>query len=283
MNTAMKAAAVDKTEWTLFNACEGAGLILLTMPLAGVLETIALLKDDVAPGAIVSDMASVKGPVVQAARAFQSGVHFVGGHPVFRPQMDGVPESTGRADLFQNSVYCLTPTVVTNPEAVQVMTGFVTMLGARPLYLDPEEHDGLTAGAQHLATSLSAALLKTTTASSGWRELNKFAGDDYYRATESAAHDPDSLARELLTLRAPLENWIDLSMQSLRELKALLAKNDQEALKKWIATMQEARDQWLKNQVGDSAQATDLSEVRSGALRMFLGGLATRIGTDKKK
>ncbi len=282
-SAAQKLGAVDKTEWNLYNSIDGAGLILLTMPLGGVLETIELIKDDVAPGVIVTDTASVKGPVVQAAEAFKPGVHFIGGHPVFRPSLDGaMSETAPSADLFHNAVYCLTPTATTDPEAVQVMSSLVSMLDAKPLYLDPAEHDGLAAGAQHLATAFSAVLLQTTTASSGWRELNKFAGDDYFQATERAAGDPKSLAQVMLSEREPLQHWIDLSVQTLRELKALLAKNDPDAFEQWFKTMQNARDQWLNNQVG-ATPGPDMSEVRNSALRMFVGGLANRLGGDKKK
>lgn len=284
VSAAQKLGAVDKGEWNLYNATEGAGLIVLAMPLAGVIENINLLKDDVAPGVIVTDTASVKAPVIQAAQVFKPGVHFIGGNPVFRPSPDGVmPGGDANADIFQNAVYCLTPTAATDSDAVQVMTGFVSMLGAKPLFLDPEEHDGLAAGAQHLATATEAALLKTITASSGWRELHKFAGSDFFTATELGTAEPASTAQVLLTQSAPLQNWIDLYAQTLRELKTLLARNDAAALEKWLKSGQEARAQWLSNQVGASTQTADFSEVRSGALRMFIGGLATRIGGDKKK
>jgi len=284
LNAAVKAGAIDKAEWNLYNACEGAGLIHLTMPLAGVVETIGLLKDDVAPGVIVTDTASVKAPVLQAAQAFKPGVSFIGGHPVFRPTLDGVPfDDKPNADLFQRSVYCLTPTATTDPEAIQVMSGYVAMLGAKTLFLDVPEHDGLVAGAQHLATVLETVLLKTVTASPGWRELNKFATDDFQDATRMAARDAASNAQLLLSQREPLQGWIDQSIETLRDLRNLLAQNDTAALEKWIKSAQDAREQWLNNEVGTAAQGVDYSEVRSGALRLFLGGLATRVGGDKKK
>lgn len=283
LNVAQKAGAVDKIEWNLYNACEGAGLIVLSMPLAGVIENINLLKNDIAPGVIVTDTASVKLPVLQAAKAFHSGVHFIGGDPVFRPSFDGtMPAGEPNADLFQNAVYCLTPTFTSDPDAVQVLTGYISMLGAKPLYLDPAEHDGLAAGAQHLATLVESALLKTTTASSGWRELNKFAGADFYNATELATRQANSSAQMFLAQREPLTAWIDSYTQTLRDLKVLLAQNDVAALEKWLKTAQVEREQWLADKVGDTTSATDFSEVRSGALRMFIGGLATRIGGDKK-
>lgn len=284
LGAAQKSGAVDKGEWNLYNACEGAGLIVLSLPLAGVLENINLLKDDVAPGVIVTDTASVKMPVLQAAQVFKPGVHFIGGDPVFRPKVDGtMPDGDANAELFQNAVYCLTPTFTTDPDAVQVMTGYVSMLGAKPLFLDPAEHDGLAAGAQHLATVMETALLKTTTGSSGWRELNKFAGADFFHATELATREAGSMAQVMLAQREPLQRWIDLYSQSLRELRMLLAQNDAVGLEKWLVAAQEARSQWLNNDVGVSTPATDFSEVRSGALRMFVGGLANRIGGEKKK
>lgn len=284
LNAVQKTGAVDRVEWNLYNACDGAGLIVLAMPLAGVIENINLLKKDVAPGVIVTDTASVKLPVIQAAQVFSPGVHFIGGNPIFRPKFDGaLPSGEPSADLYQDSVYCLTPTFTSDPDAVQVLTGFVSMLGAKPLYLDPAEHDGLAAGAQHLAILIESALLKTATASSGWRELNKFAGSDFYNATELATGQAASTAQVLLAQRQPLTSWIDSYAQTLRDLKTILTQNDAAALEKWLKSAQTEREQWIADKVGDTSSATDFSEIKSGALRMFVGGLATRFGGDKKK
>lgn len=283
-NAAQKSGAVDKHEWNLYNACQGAGLVVLAMPVAGVLETIELLKDDIAPGVIVTDTAMIKQPILQAARVFKTGVHFIGGHPIFRPTPDSsAPRDQANAELFRDSQYCLTPTPDADADAVNVLTGFVSILGAKPFFLDAVEHDGLAAGAQHLALVLQAAFLKTTTSSSGWRELNKFAGDDYFLATQLAAQDAKSIAQLVLAQHTPLQLWMTQTMQTWRELQSLLAQNDAAALEKWLAPAQDARAQWLRNEVGAPAQTADLSEVRSSAARMFLGGLATRFGGDKKK
>lgn len=283
-NAAQKSGAVDKHDWNLYNACQGAGLVLLAMPLAGVLETIELLKNDIAPGIIVTDTAMVKQPILEAARVFAPGVHFIGGHPIIRPtpDMPGARDQAN-AELFSDAQYCLTPAPDADAEAINVLAGFVSILGAKPFFLDAVEHDGLAAGAQHLALVLQAAFLKTTTASSGWRELNKFAGDDYFQATQLAAQDAKSIAQLLLAQNLPLQLWMTQTMQAWRELQTLLVQNDAAALEKWLVPAQEARAQWLRNEVGSPVPTADLSEVRSSATRMFLGGLATRLGGDKKK
>jgi prephenate dehydrogenase len=284
ISAAQKAGAVDRGEWNLYNACDGAGLIILSMPLAGVLENIHLLRNDLPPGVIVTDTASVKAPVLDAAKEFDPRVHYIGGNPIFRPSPDGtVNDTIANADIFQDAVYCLTPTLNSDPDAVQVLTGYVAMLGAKPLFLDPAEHDGLVAGAQHLATAMQAALLKTTTGSSGWRELNKFAGVDFFHATDLATRDASSTAQLLIAQREPLQQWLDLCVQSMRDLRMMLNQKDTAALEKWLKTAQVEREQWLLNKVGESVQASDFSQVKSGALRMFVGGLADRFGGEKKK
>ncbi len=283
-NAAQKMGAIDKHDWNLYNACADAGLIVLALPVAGVLETLALLKDDVAPGVIVTDTAPIKQPILQAARAFQPGVHFIGGHPIFRPTPDpAAARAQTSADLFHNAQYCLTPTPDTDAGALDVLTGFVALLGAKLLFFDAAEHDGLAVGAQNLALVMQTVLLKTTTASSGWRELNKFAGDDYYQATELAAQDAKSIVQLLMSQRAPLQGWLTQTQQTLRELQTLLAQNDAAALEKWLDAAQAARAQWLEDKVGAPMHETDYAEIRSGASRLFLGGLASRLGGGKKK
>ncbi|OQY83674.1 MAG: hypothetical protein B6D41_16655 [Chloroflexi bacterium UTCFX4] len=282
-NAARQNGAIDKHEWNLYNACEDAGLIVLALPFAGVLETIALLQADVAPGVIVTDTASLKQPVVQAARGFKAGVHFIGGHPIFRPTFeDAPPRAQASADLFRGAQYCLTPTPDADADAVNTLMGLIALLGAKPLFMDAVEHDGLAAGAQHVAIALQAIYLQTTTASSGWRELNKFAGADFFQATQLAATDAKSIAQLLRAQQEPLRLWLTQTMQTARELQTLLAQADVAALEKWLASAQTARTQWLENKVGAPTQNAELDQASSGAARLFLGGLATRLGGDKK-
>jgi prephenate dehydrogenase len=286
---ALKRGAVDKTEWNLLNACDGAGLIVLALPLRAIQDTLKILSNELPTGVIVSDTASSKVTVLEWAEMLPDGVTFIGGHPVISPRKAAdnaalKPDAKGieaaDADLFQNAVYCLTPTVSADPDAVQVMTGFVSMLGAKPLFLDAAEHDGLVSGAQHLSYLLSAALLHTTTASGGWRELSKFAGSDYLHATELAMRDPASQRMVMLSQRENLARWIDLSIETLKELRGLIARGEEAPLDAWFERIIAAREQWMAGQVG-AESAVDLAELRGGPMRLLLGGLAERGGKKK--
>lgn len=278
---AVKLGAVDKVEWNLFNACEGAGMIVLALPFDAIRETIDLLAPEIPAGVIVTDTSSLKLPVIELAKAFRPGVAYIGGHPVLRPLPD-LDANLPDAALLQNAVYCLTPTPETDGQAVEVMNGLVGMIGAKTLFLDAAEHDGLVAGAEHLAYVLSATLLQTTTSASGWRELNKFAGDEYARATQLATLDPASLRALLLAQNENITRWIDLSIQSLKDMRAAILAQDAAGLEAKLIAAQRGRDEWIAGKVG-AQEAPDLGEVRGGPMRMFLGGMVLRGGRDKKK
>src|SRR5512135_2377246 len=149
---ALKRGAVDKTEWNLHSACAGAGLIILAVPLIGVKETLAALKDSLPPGAIVTDTATTKVPVMDWARELAPGVEFVGGNPALSVKRAGVGHGidAADADLFQDATYALMASTTAAPMAIETMTNFVALIGAKPYFIDPAEHDGLMAGVQHL-------------------------------------------------------------------------------------------------------------------------------------
>lgn len=281
---AQKRGAVDKTDWNLLNACEGAGLVILALPLGEIRGTLDALAKDLPPGVIVTDTASSKAPVLEWAQVLPAGVHFVGGDPIISPARSAAAGTTGidaaDAALFQGAYYCLTPAPTVDPGAVEVVTGFVSLLGAKSLFLDPAEHDGLVTGAQHLAYILSATLLQATTASAGWREMSKFAGADYMAATELAARDPVSQREMVLHHRDHLVRWIDLSIETLKDLRSAISRGDGEALDERFKRLVEAREEWLRGDVG-AEPGVDLTEMRGGAMRVLLGGLADRGGKKK--
>ncbi len=58
-----KIKAVDKTEWNLISACDGADLVILALPAIAIRDTMQALAHELKPGCVVMDTASVKAPV----------------------------------------------------------------------------------------------------------------------------------------------------------------------------------------------------------------------------
>jgi prephenate dehydrogenase len=134
-----------------------ADLVVVAAPLERVADVAIAAARRMRPGAVLTDVGSVKAPVVAAvAAALPAGVRFVGGHPMAGNEGHGM--AAADAALLRGRVFVLTPTSRTPPEAVAVMQAVITRLGMRPVLLDPVQHDEFVAQVSHLPYLLSLAL-----------------------------------------------------------------------------------------------------------------------------
>jgi prephenate dehydrogenase len=167
---ARKLNAVDKTDWNLVGACENADIVVLAIPMVAIEDTLRALAPHLRAGCVVTDTASLKGQVVGwADDLLPETVSFVGGNPVV--VSGGTGPDAANADLFRGELYCITPAADAHPDAVSLVSNMVGLLCAQPYYLDPAEHDGLMAGAEHLPQALALALVRGATDQPGWREM----------------------------------------------------------------------------------------------------------------
>ena len=91
-----------------------ADLVILCIPVGACGAVAQEIAAHLKPGAIVSDVGSVKGAVVRdMAPHLPAGVHFVPAHPVAGTEHSG-PDS-GFAELFINRWCILTPPEGTDP------------------------------------------------------------------------------------------------------------------------------------------------------------------------
>ena len=276
---AVKRGAVDKTEWNLYNACNGAGMIILALPLAAIKDTLTALKEYAQPGVIITDTAMTKMPTLEWARDLPAGVQFVGGNPVLKTQRPINGRGIDAADpaLFQGATYCVVATPSATAQAIDTVANLAGALGAKAYFLDAAEHDGLMAGIQHFPAFIATALASAVVTSQGWRDLGKLAGGKFRALTELVPNDKQDARETFLTHQADLNRWIDLTIAKLEELRALAARGDAAALETVVEQIDIERNRWLSGKFDETdAPQTDWSEVRTSTARMFLGGLADR-------
>lgn len=275
---AKKIGAVDKTEWNLISACEGADLIVMAIPLGGIKNTMTAIAPYLKPGCLITDTATIKAQVVEWAKEIlPEEVNFVGGDPIVG---DGGLTATGhplsgidaaRADLFSGAIYCLTPAAGTPSDAVRVASDFVSLLGAVPYYLDPLEHDGLMAGVDHLPFVLSAALLGITTESVAWREMRRLAGGAFESATRFISTDPTTYRDACLINRENIVRWIDACSGKLGELRGAILAGDADKLGRVFEEALTARQKWLKDRAEGNWEVQPASEMPT--MTSFMGQL----------
>ncbi len=240
---ALRRGAVDRTDWNLPGACEGADLVLLTLPLAEIERTLQAIAPVLAEGALVMDTAELKAPVMAWARQhLPSATPFVGGHPILRPDAGEEPA----ADLFRDALFCLTPSAQSPAWAVEAAAGLAQRLGARPFFMDPVEHDGWMAALEQLPALLGAALLTLWSAASTRRELPQAVGARFARIT---ADLPDAPSARLAAVanRDALLYWLDRLLETLGQLRGALASAESATeLEDLFQTATQTRSDWLK-------------------------------------
>lgn len=138
------------------------------------------------PTAAVTDLASVKGSVVEAVRAAGGDLaRYCGSHPMAGRERSGAV--SGRADLFDGRAWVLTPTAETLPEVAALVTDVARSAGAAVRVLRPDVHDRAVAAVSHvpqLAASLVAARLEhldehaVSLAGQGLRDVTRIAASD---------------------------------------------------------------------------------------------------------
>src|SRR5436309_1060144 len=239
---ARKVGAIDQAYSTLADAVRGAELIVLATPVGAMRVLLQNLATCVTPGAVVTDVASTKVQVISWAEEFlPSSVSFVGGHPMTGKEQSGVEAAD--ASLFQNHIYCLTPTARTRPASVNKVSAFVEALGARVRFLEPAEHDGQVASVSHLPFIASIALVNTVTANPSWGDASLLAANGFRDMSRLAGGSPEMYRDICLTNSEAITYWLDEYITTLRTIRNSIAEHDKD-LAETFAKAQELRQQW---------------------------------------
>ena len=159
-----------------------AEITFVAVPVGSV---VGAARGALARGGVVTDVGSVKAPVVDAL----DDPRFVGGHPMAGSEQLGVDGA--RADLFSGAVWVLTPTPSTDPSAHATVHSVVRALGAEVLTLAPAEHDALVAMVSHVPHLTAASLMGLAAErSTEHQALLRLAAGGFRDMTRIAAGDP---------------------------------------------------------------------------------------------
>jgi prephenate dehydrogenase len=239
--------AIDREQRSLAEAVRGAQLIVLAAPVQSIRELLPQIASQIAVGTIVTDVASTKAEVMRWARdTLPNGVGFVGGHPMAGKEQSG--PAAADPDLFKDAIYCLTAAVNTDRAAVETVEAMVTTIGAKPYWIDPEEHDAYVAGISHLPFLLAASLVEVTSRSPAWKEMSALAASGYRDTTRLASGDPVMHRDIAITNRVALTRWINDMVANLIELREQLIDDDAHAIEAMLQHARATREEWIASQ-----------------------------------
>ncbi|WP_102126644.1 prephenate dehydrogenase [Deinococcus planocerae] len=201
---------VDEVRATPGEWLREADLMILAAPMRALAPLARELAPWLSPKALVTDVGSVKAGIAAEMEAL--GVrNFVAGHPMAGSERGGVTHA--RAGLLENAVWVLTPTDQTPLTALSKARTLVEHLGAAPVVMPPDAHDGLVATVSHLPYLASLALTHMVArderlsllAAGGFRDLTRVASGDPRMSRDMVVENRLALREALARFRRQLD------------------------------------------------------------------------------
>ena len=184
-------ALADRATDDPADAVKGADLVVIATPISAYAEIGRRMAAGLAPGAIVTDVGSVKQAVIRDLQpSLPEGVHLVPGHPVTGTEHSG-PEA-GFAELFDDRWCILTPLPDGDAGALKRLTQLWQAAGMRVIAMDADHHDKVLAITSHLPHLIAYTIVGTATGLEETlkSEVIKFSAGGFRDFTRIAASDP---------------------------------------------------------------------------------------------
>lgn len=205
-----------------FQVLAEAEIVFLCTPLGNMVKTAQSLIPYLHPQAILTDIGSVKAPIVEALTPLWP--NFIGGHPMAGKAEQGL--LAAQHDLFVDRPYVLTPGENTPSSVLETVTGLVQQLRSQLYCCQPQEHDQAVAWISHLPVMVSAGLIgagqsETNTdilklaqslSSSGFRDTSRVGGGNPELGRMMAEYNRTAVLQSLYAYRqqlAQITQWIE--------------------------------------------------------------------------
>lgn len=211
-----------------------ADLVVLCTPLSQMRELGLKMLPSLKPGAIVTDVGSVKGSVVEDLESLIAGAdaHFVGSHPMAGGEKTGV--SVAKADLFERAVCIVTPTPNSNKAAVEKVEEFWKTLGGRVLKLAPSVHDDLVSRASHLPHVVAAELANYILSPAHPPEQATVCANGFRDTTRVASGSPEMWRDIAIANQKNLSRVLGVFIEDLQEFRLALENGDVKAVEEFL-------------------------------------------------
>jgi prephenate dehydrogenase len=232
------ARAVELGALTTEGVDREADLVIVATPVRAAAAVIGeiLAGDGWGPDVVVTDVGSVKGPLVAGV----DHPRIVGGHPMAGSEQVGVEGATG--DLFVGATWVLTPTPATDPDSFALVRNVLAELGAQVVALDPAQHDALVAVVSHVP-HLTAATLMVLAAGLGEEHaaLLQLAAGGFRDMTRIAAGQPTIWPDICDDNAEAIVATLDLLIEALGAMRTRVAEHDHGSLLEILGRAADAR------------------------------------------
>ncbi len=274
---AQEKGAVDEINFNLPASVRNSDLVILALPLHEIEAALKSIGTDLKEGAVVADTAPVKAKVAEwAARFVPAGRSYVGLVPSIGPDhlLDvGAGPASAKADLFKEGIFMVCPAPSASEAAVKLAADLLELLGAKPMFTEPLEADGLMAALHTLPELMGIALLNATVKQPGWKEARMMAGRPYALVSAAALYHDEvgALAQATEANRENVTRVLDNAVRSLIVLREAIKNGEWEQVEEAIEDANFGGMQWLRERLGAEWDAEDRPnlDIPSFSERLF--------------
>ncbi|WP_199286606.1 prephenate dehydrogenase [Paraliobacillus zengyii] len=234
---------IDEAYTVFSEALKLADYCILAAPVSKTVELIEQLNEiEIKKPLLISDVSSVKSPVVEAAKGIESNlITFIGGHPMAGSHKKGIQAAKGH--LFENAIYILTPEKSCPKKHINALKMLLEGTRSSFLVLEPTEHDEMTSVISHFPHLIASSLVHQakkwqkkhvnipTLAAGGFRDITRI-------ASSNPAMWQDIFFQNKKVIANLLEDWI----KEMDQLKNLLDMNEKDVMYQYLEEAREYRD-----------------------------------------
>ena len=236
-----------------------ADISFIAVPVGEIVQTSELALSQTK--GIVTDVGSVKSNIAASLAKHPEAERFVGGHPMAGNELEGAAGAS--PDLFEGTIWVLTPASSTSDAAYLLMCDILRSLGAEVATLPAEEHDRLVAVVSHIPHLTAGALLRTALAKGESRDiLMRLAAGGFRDMTRVASGHPSIWLDICEENKEAICESLDVLIQELSHVREIVKASDKDALS---AQLSSARDARISLPVG-AARPQDLTQMRVSIL-----------------
>jgi prephenate dehydrogenase len=247
---AKKLGAVDKVDNNFSAAVKSADIVVMALSYEDVERIYKLIRQDLREGVVVLDCSPLKQPSLEWAKQYLlADRHIVGMTAILNPRyIFNAKESVEEAqeDLFDDSAILLTPSASCVTEAVDLAFNFASILGSKPRFLDPLEHDTLLAQTVQLPRLLGTLLFYNAMNQENWNDLKWFTNPDFGALTRPLFDiHPDALRDEFHKNHEALGRALDSYIQTLQGFRQLLNDTKATAIEGVTVDAAKQYEEWI--------------------------------------
>ena len=238
---ALARGLVDRATDDLSSGVREADLVVLAVPVCEIVRLLPAVAHWAGPACVVTDVGSVKGPILAAGDAAFPDGRFVAGHPIAGKEQSG--PAAARGDLFHGANWLLTPGERTQGGAVERVEALCLAAGATALRMGAAWHDEVFATVSHLPHLVAYALMDAVLATERGAERIRFSAGGLRDFARVAGSDPAMWRDIFLMNREPVLRVLAEYQRALERLAAAIRDDDGEGLAARLLQARVAREE----------------------------------------